>query len=151
MAKPRHKGKSKQRKTNKPKVVIEATAVPVSENSETEVQDTSVMETEVETLAQPKELTEKEKAKLEKEQAKKDKAIAKEKANKKKQEAREKSGKVGLKQRFKETGSELKKISWPSFKEVMKKTGVVIAVVLFFSVVLFAFDYLLSFLNGLLV
>lgn len=51
--------------------------------------------------------------------------------------------------RTKETFSELKKVSWPSFKEVVKKTGVVIAVVLFFTVVLFGVDRLLSWLYGL--
>ena len=32
-----------------------------------------------------------------------------------------------LVRRLKETGSELKKVSWPSFKETLKKTGVVLA------------------------
>lgn len=51
--------------------------------------------------------------------------------------------------RTKETFSELKKVSWPTFKEVVKKTGVVIAVVLFFTLVLFGVDRLLSLLYGL--
>jgi len=150
MAKPRHKGKSKQRKNNRPRVIIEATATPIVEKQENEVVEETVVEPKVEQLAE-KTLSPAEAKKQAKAQAKKDKEIAKEKANKKKQEAREKAGKISVGQRLKETGSELKKISWPTFRETMKKTGIVIAVVLFFSVVLFAFDYLLSVLNGLLV
>ena len=51
--------------------------------------------------------------------------------------------------RTKETFSELKKVSWPTFKEVVKKTGVVIAVVLFFALILFGVDRLFSWLYGL--
>ncbi|MBR7091450.1 MAG: preprotein translocase subunit SecE [Clostridia bacterium] len=51
--------------------------------------------------------------------------------------------------RTKETFSELKKVSWPTFKEVVKKTGVVLAVVIFFALVLFGVDRLLSLLYGL--
>ncbi len=45
-----------------------------------------------------------------------------------------------MKKRIKETMSELKKVSWPSFKDVVKKTGVVLAVVIFFGIVLWIFD-----------
>ena len=165
MAKPRHKGKSKQKKP-KPKVVIEATATPVEDenlknetNAQTDevvsengvAEKTETVNSGAETGAN--EGTGKSAKELKKEakaQAKKDKEIAKEKAKKKKEEQRERAGKIGIKQRIKETGSELKKVSWPSFKEVMKKTGVVIAVVLFFAVILFAFDYLLSVLYNLM-
>jgi len=58
--------------------------------------------------------------------------------------------KFNLGKKIKETGSELKKVTWPKFGEVVKKTGIVIAVVLFFTVVLFAMDYLLQFLYKLL-
>ena len=51
--------------------------------------------------------------------------------------------------RIKETVSELKKVTWPSFKDVVKKTGVVLAVVIFFGIVLFIFDFLLSMLYNL--
>lgn len=51
----------------------------------------------------------------------------------------------------KETISELKKVSWPTFPKVVKQTGVVIAVVLAFAVVLLGFDTLFSFLYNLLV
>ena len=52
--------------------------------------------------------------------------------------------------RIKETTSELKKVTWPSFGTVVKKTGVVLAVVLIFAVVLFCIDRLLSWLFELL-
>ena len=53
--------------------------------------------------------------------------------------------------RLKETGSELKKVSWPKFPKVVKQTGVVLAVVVFFGLVLFGIDYLLRFLFQLLI
>ena len=52
--------------------------------------------------------------------------------------------------KIKELVSELKKVSWPSFGKVVKQTGVVIAVVVIFTVVLFGIDRLLAFLFGLL-
>ena len=52
--------------------------------------------------------------------------------------------------RIKETLSELKKVSWPSFKTVVKSTGIVLAVVLFFLVTLIGIDALLGFLYRLL-
>ena len=45
---------------------------------------------------------------------------------------------------FKEAFSELKKVSWPTFATVIKTTLVVLAVVVIFLVVLFAFDTLLG-------
>lgn len=64
----------------------------------------------------------------------------KEKVKKNKKEKKDSK----IKKRLKETASELKKVSWPSFKETVKKTGVVLGVVIFFGVILFAFDYILS-------
>lgn len=46
--------------------------------------------------------------------------------------------------RMKETGSELKKVTWPTFPKVVKQTGVVLAIVIFFGLILFAFDYILK-------
>ncbi len=40
----------------------------------------------------------------------------------------------------KDVFSELKKVSWPSFATVVKQTGIVLAVVLVFMVVIFGFD-----------
>ena len=51
---------------------------------------------------------------------------------------------------LKETGNELKKVSWPGFKQVVKQTSVVLAVVIIFGLVLFGFDRLCSWLTGLL-
>lgn len=50
----------------------------------------------------------------------------------------------------KETGNELKKVTWPSFKEVVKQTGIVLVFVLVFGVVLFGIDRLCSWLTSLL-
>ena len=52
---------------------------------------------------------------------------------------------------FKETFSELKKVSWPSFGKVVKHTGIVLAVVLIFLIVLTLIDFGLSTLLKLLV
>ena len=46
----------------------------------------------------------------------------------------------------KETISELKKVSWPSFKTVLKNTGMVLAVVLIFGLVVFGIDSLIIWL-----
>lgn len=52
---------------------------------------------------------------------------------------------------FKEIISELKKVTWPKTPEVVKNTGVVLVVVLFFLVAIGVFDYLLQLLLGLLI
>lgn len=69
------------------------------------------------------------------------------KKNKKEKKPKEK-GK--LKRKARETVSELKKVTWPSFGEVCKKTGIVLAVVVVFGLVLFGLDALLGYLFGLL-
>lgn len=51
---------------------------------------------------------------------------------------------------LKDTGNELKKVSWPGFKQVAKQTGIVLAFVLICGVVLFGFERLCSWLAGLL-
>lgn len=55
-----------------------------------------------------------------------------------------------FKRKARETMSELKKVTWPSFGEVCKKTGIVLSVVVAFGLVLFGLDALLGFLFGLL-
>ncbi len=55
-----------------------------------------------------------------------------------------------LRRKARETVSELKKVTWPSFGEVCKKTGVVLSVVIIFGLVLFGLDTLLGYLFGLL-
>lgn len=78
--------------------------------------------------------------------AKKPEKVEKTKKKVKKEKKPSKVGKM-----LKETGSELKKVTWPTFKETVKRTGVVLAVVIFFGVVLLAFDYVLSVLYKLLI
>ena len=51
--------------------------------------------------------------------------------------AKKKNGKPKIKDVF----SELKKVTWPTFPKVVKKTGVVLVVVIAFLVVITAFDY----------
>lgn len=68
-----------------------------------------------------------------------------------KQPKKEKKEKKHLiRKKTKETVSELKKVTWPKFPEVVKKTGVVLAVVIVFAVLLFGIDTLFGFLFGLL-
>ena len=43
--------------------------------------------------------------------------------------------------KIKDIFSELKKVSWPTFGEVLKQTGIVLVVVLIFLVVITAFDF----------
>lgn len=50
---------------------------------------------------------------------------------------------------FVKSWSELKKVSWPSFKTVAKNTGIVLLVVLFFSVIIYGFDNLIGWLLSL--
>ena len=51
---------------------------------------------------------------------------------------------------FVKSWSELKKVTWPSFKTVLKNTGIVLLVVLFFSLIVFGFDMLFSWLLSLI-
>ena len=51
---------------------------------------------------------------------------------------------------LKDTGNELKKVSWPGFKQVVKQTGIVLVFVLVFAFVLFGFERLCAWLAGLL-
>lgn len=81
-----------------------------------------------------KENKENKKAQANEKNAKNDKAAAKKKANKKPNIF------VRLGRKCKEVFSELKKVSWPTFAKVLKNTGIVLAVVLIFAVVITAFD-----------
>lgn len=73
---------------------------------------------------------------------------AKDLVNKKKKEKVKKPNK--LVQSLKNTGKELKKVTWPKFSEVVKQTGIVLVVVIVFAVVIFGFDRLCSWLTGFL-
>ena len=55
---------------------------------------------------------------------------------------------VGAK--FKETFSELKRVTWPSFTTVLKTTGVVLTIVCAFLVVVTGVDYCLGLLLKLI-
>lgn len=63
------------------------------------------------------------------------------KTDKKKDRKPAKEKKPGLFRKLRESWSELKKVSWPTFASVVKKTGIVILVVLLFTLVLFGIDY----------
>lgn len=71
----------------------------------------------------------------------------------KKQTKKENKGSKA-KKKIKEVASELKKVTWPTFPQIVKKTSTVIAVVLVFAVVLLGIDALLElvynlFINGI--
>ena len=68
--------------------------------------------------------------------------------DKKKKDKVKKPNKVA--KALKDTGNELKKVTWPGFKQVVKQTGIVLVFVLVFAVVLFGFERLCSWLAGLL-
>ncbi len=72
---------------------------------------------------------------------KQDKANTK-KSNKKSKDAK----KGGLGKKMKESLSEIKKVSWPSFGKTVKQTGMVIGVVAICTLLLFGVDRLLGWL-----
>ena len=45
---------------------------------------------------------------------------------------------------FVKSWSELKKVSWPNFRTVLKNTGIVLLVVLFFALIIFGVDAILG-------
>ena len=57
---------------------------------------------------------------------------------------------VRMGRKLKEVFSEIKKVTWPSFGKVIKSTGVVIAVVVVFLIVLTGINYGLNSLLGLI-
>lgn len=82
---------------------------------------------------------------------KNEKVQSKEKENKKDKKNKKKEKKSGgLGKKTKETMSELKKVTWPTFGEVAKKTGVVIAFVLIFGLFFYGVNALLGWLVTLL-
>ena len=97
------------------------------------------MADKVENNAEEVVVSEKENAKSEKEALKEQKRIEKEKKQKK--ALKEKKEKKGLFKKLREAWGELKKTTWPTFGQVVKKTGVVLLVVVLFTIVLFGIDY----------
>ena len=73
----------------------------------------------------------------------------KEKDKKKNKKKEKKNGGLGKKTR--ETMSELKKVTWPTFGEVVKKTGIVVAFVVLFGLFFYGVNALLGWLVTLLV
>ena len=70
------------------------------------------------------------------------------KDNKKKDKKKEKKGGIGKNVRG--TASELKKVTWPTFGEVVKKTGIVVSFVVIFGLFLYGINTLLGWLVSLL-
>lgn len=114
----------------------------MAENNESK----TASELGTETVIEAKE-TAKADANQSKKVAKDQKAVKDQKKDKKKKD--KKPSKLGKK--VKETTSELKKVTWPTFGSVVKKTGVVLTVVLIFAVVLFGIDRLLAWIFDLLI
>lgn len=106
-------------------------------------------------------MTAKEMRQLEKERAKQAKQLAKEQAKaKQKDKEKDKSPKKPfflirffkwIGRTFAEIVSELKKVHWPTFKQTMKATGIVLGIVLLFGLVLFGIWELFGFLYRLLI
>lgn len=84
--------------------------------------------------------------------SKEDKKKAKESAKQAKQKKAQKQKNDKPKRNFaKETFSELKKVSWPTFKKACKQTGTVLVVVAVFMLVVLGIDSLLSWIISLIV
>ncbi len=71
--------------------------------------------------------------------------------NSKKADAKKDKQKKNRVNYAKEVIGELKKVSWPSKKDVIKATGVVVAISAVLGIVVGLFDYLFSTLIGLIV
>ena len=59
-------------------------------------------------------------------------------------QAVEKKEKTGLFVYFRETKAELKRVTWPTRKELFRNTGVVLAVVIFSTLAIWGIDTVLS-------
>lgn len=126
-------------KSQQHKKVEEAQIVEEKVNVEAVNAETSEVKTQ-ESVVQPA-----------KEEPKKEEVKADSKQDKNKKKKEKKPSK--MKQKGKEVFSELKKVNWPTFGQVMKKTGVVLVVVAVFAVVLLGIDKVLellytAFING---
>ena len=54
---------------------------------------------------------------------------------------KEKEKKPGIGKKLKDTFSELKRVTWPTFPKVVKATGVVLVVVLIFTVIVTGINF----------
>ena len=116
----------------------------VQQNVEEKV-DGEVVESSLAETQEPKDEKKNEQVAKSKDDKKVDSKKDKQKSKKQKVKKQSKTAK-----RIKETTSELKKVTWPTFGTVVKKTGVVLAVVIIFAVILFGIDRLLAWLFELL-
>lgn len=132
--------KSKAKKKQKP---VKQQNMEAELQQMTEEKRTDIYEGNVVTEAPAKDKKVKDEKKTGK-QPEKDKSKVKKKSKKKDKE------KKSFGRRIKEIMSELKKVTWPTFPDVVKKTGIVIAFVLIFGVFLFGVNTLLGWLSGLL-
>ncbi len=138
--------KNKKKNKNAPVKALKAeqAAAEVKENLAETVVPT---ETDVAETA-PKTDTVTTEVKADKKDGKAVEVKAKDVDKKKKKEKTKKPNKVV--KAIKDTGSELKKVTWPKFGEVVKQTGIVLVVVIVFALVLLGLDKLCSLLTGLL-
>jgi len=84
------------------------------------------------------------------EKSAKEKTKLEEKKNQGKQKTKKAKKSEPKTNKVKETVSELKKVTWPTFQKVVKNTLLVLGIVLIFTVVLFGIDYGLSWIYKLL-
>ncbi|HJD05446.1 MAG TPA: preprotein translocase subunit SecE [Candidatus Onthoplasma faecipullorum] len=133
------KKKNSQKKVNKNVAKVEESVV---ENNVDVLENENVVENVSETQS----------TETEKKDTKKEKVVevkAKDVKKKKDKDKPKKPNKVA--KAMKDTGNELKRVEWPSFKQVVKQTSVVLVFVIVFALVLFGFDRLCSWLTSLLV
>jgi preprotein translocase SecE subunit len=147
-SKRKHANKQYNRANNKPiNSAADANDEPASTAAVTgEVASVTAAPAVVEAILTPKEFR-----KLEKEKLKRAKLEAKtaKKADMKK--GKKEAGKKKKPFAFVgEIGSELKKVHWPTFKQTVKATGVVLGVVTVFALITLGIDRLLGFLYELL-
>ena len=64
--------------------------------------------------------------------------------------AKQPAQKKARRSRTKETLSELKKVNWPSFGKTMKQTGMVLSIVIAFTLLVLGIDTLVGYLVNLL-
>ena len=133
------KKKNSQKKVNKNVAKVEESVV---ENNVDVLENENVVENVSKTQS----------TETEKKDTKKEKVVevkAKDVKKKKDKDKPKKPNKVA--KAMKDTGNELKRVEWPSFKQVVKHTSVVLVFVIVFALVLFGFDRLCSWLTSLLV
>lgn len=146
-SKRRHAQKQYNRAQNK-------VPVPAAANSTAETENALVTTEATSPIMTPKEFR-----KAAKERAKQEKILKKEQAKKAAEKAKEKKEKkpFWLIRFFRWMGrgiasifSELKKVHWPTFKQVCKSTGIVMGIVILFGIILFGMWILFGMLHHLL-